>query len=99
MARRTKKVNRRRMRGGFLEYLDPRYYMGVGPYTSATAAPAQVAEAAKPVVTETIGTPAQQSQALGTAPGGTPADHGGPPPPLTGGRRKRRTRKHRRSRR
>jgi hypothetical protein len=87
------------MRGGVFEYLDPRYYMGIGPYSAATAAPAQVAQVAKPLVTDTIGTPAEQKEVLGMAPGGSPADPGGPPPPLTAGRRKRRTRKHRRSRR
>ena len=84
------------MRGGVLEYLDPRYYMGIGPYSAATAAPAQVAQVAKPLVTETIGTPVEQKKALGMAPGGSPADPGGPPPPLTGGRRKTRRRKTRR---
>ena len=81
------------MRGGFFQYLDPRYYMGTGPYTPTTAAPAQIAEVAKPLVSETIGTPAEQKQLLGMAPGGSPADPGGPPPPLSGGRRRRKTRR------
>jgi hypothetical protein len=103
--KKTKKHSRRRrMRGGTF------------PFTrwdgSPWSAPAAVAANAAPVVDNTIGTPAQQADALGVTPGapsdpagavapGAPSDPAGAVAPGAtplGGRR-RKTRKHRKSRR
>ena len=100
MPRHHKKTRtRRRMRGGVLEYFDPRYYLGMGPYSAATAAPAQMAKAAQQPVVAAVGTPQKQADTVmpGTQASSPAADAG----VLQGGGRHRRTRrrKTRRSRR
>lgn len=84
MARRTQKKTqrRRRMRGG--SWFDPRTW-----FTSSTAPPAQVAQAAAPLVDSTVGTPAEQAKALDVAPAPPSSDVG----MVQGGKRKRKTRR------
>jgi hypothetical protein len=95
MARHHKKTKkhsrRRRMRGGMF------------PFTrwdgSPWSAPEAVAAEAAPVVDNTIGTPAQQADALGVAPGAPSAPAGMAPGATSLGGRRRKTRKHRKTRR
>jgi hypothetical protein len=102
MARRVKTRRTKRMRGGgVLQYLDPRYYLGMGPYTAATAAPAVVATAAQTPVAQTVGTPKEQTATVlpgttATPPNAAAGVLSGVP---TGGRRRTRKRKTHRSRR
>jgi hypothetical protein len=81
MARRTQKKTqrRRRMRGGA-------WYNPFSWFTPATAPPAQIADAAAPIVDSTVGTPAEQAKALDVAPAPPSAAAGD----FGGGKRKRR---------
>jgi len=102
MARQDKKRRTKRMRGGgFFQYLDPRYYLGMGPYTAANGAPAVAATAAQAPVAQAVGTPTQQTNAVmpGTEANSPAAPAGVVSGAPMGGRRRTRRRKSRRSRR